>query len=86
MTPIELAAVLTALGSVLGAAWTVYSGRNARHTTEQSSMWNEAMQLIDKLEVENKRLRDQLSESRAQLEESRRWNRRGQRNNERHDV
>lgn len=60
MTVGDLAALLTALAVVVGTAWTAFVGRKQNARADASSLWTEAMDIIDALRKENDDLKDEI--------------------------
>lgn len=56
----DLATLITALSVALGAAWTVWTGRKQSRHDDSMGLWQDAMQIIDRLREENETLKDQI--------------------------
>ena len=56
MSAAELAALLTALSVLLGAAYTVWNGQRQSNKQEGGALWSEMMNVVKTLRDENARL------------------------------
>jgi hypothetical protein len=63
----EVATLLTALAVVIGALWTVVSGRRQTSANAASNLWEEAMDVVETLKAENARLLAENLRLREQL-------------------
>ena len=73
MTVAELAALLTALSLIVGAAWTVWRGVAQNSDKRGGTLWNEMMSVVQTLRDENSRLSSdnvKLRDRLAQIEKA----------------
>ena len=56
----DLATLITALSVACGAVWTVWTGRRQAKRSDATGLWEEAMNIIERLREENESLKDQI--------------------------
>jgi predicted type IV restriction endonuclease len=67
MDPVVAMSFVTALGSLAGIIWVVYSGRKTLKATATISMFDQAMQLVDAKDEEIKRLNIKVMEQERRI-------------------